>query len=140
MSHVSKRKQPQNPRRENIGSQALSSLTLHLLQLALFLSFFCHTHRRKTQTFLSPPPGERVNGPLILRSEDQSQQGSHVCRIKKKKKTEKGVEAMLTWGDKEYARTGCWIDRKTSEEGQENWRGMKHKPCNSPLEKSKRRT
>lgn len=48
--------------------------------LSLFLSY---AHRRKTQTFLSPPPGERVNGPLILRSEDQSQQGSHVCQIKK---------------------------------------------------------
>lgn len=25
-----------------------------------------------------------MNGPLILRSKDQSQQGSHVCQIKKK--------------------------------------------------------
>lgn len=130
MSHMSQsdrtEKLAQNLRGENIGSQALSSLTLHLLHLAPFsrLSpFLSHAHRRKTQTFLPPPPGQRVNGPLILRSEDQSQQGSHVCQIKNR-----GDYANM--GSTVHARAAGWIE-KTREEGGVNARGKEHRPCNS---------
>lgn len=69
--------------------------------------FLSHAHRRKTQTFLSPPLGERVNGPLILRSEDQSQQGSHVCQIKKQNT---GGDANM--GATVHARAAGWIEKQ----------------------------
>lgn len=85
-----------------------------------------HAQRRKTQTFLSPPPGEQVNGPLMLRSEDQSQQGSHVCPIKTR------GWAVLTW---EPQCMQVLLDRtrnnSETEEGWINVRKMRPKPRNS---------
>lgn len=128
MSHMSQsnrtEKPSQKPQKGKYWiTRAVSSLTLHLLHLELFLSPFSHAHRRKTQTFLSPPPGERVNGPLILRSEDQSQQGSHVCQMKKNGGGRANMGAAV------HARAGGWKERQRR--NGVNARGMKHKPCNS---------
>lgn len=131
MSQSTRTEKPsQNLRGEKIGSQALSSLTLHLLHLAPFLS---HAHRRETQTFMSPPRGKRVNVPLILRSEDQSQQGSHVCQIRK------SLVGYANMGATVHARAPGWIENKRV------GGKMKRKPC-YPLQwkrlkyMSKRRT
>lgn len=137
MSHVSPSDGTQKPAKkkkkkisegENIRSQALSSLALHLLHLVLppfSLSFLSLMHTEgKTQTFLSPPPGERVNGPLIPRSEDQSQQGGHVCQIKKKKRKKTGG-GYANAGATVHA-TGFCADRKTRRGRRVEAKGMKH--------------
>lgn len=137
MSHVSPSDRTQKPAKkkkkkisegENIRSQALSSLALHLLHLVLppfSLSFLSLMHTEgKTQTFLSPPPGERVNGPLIPRSEDQSQQGGHVCQIKKKKRKKTGG-GYANAGATVHA-TGFCTDRKTRRGRRVEAKGTKH--------------
>lgn len=64
--------------------------------------------RRKTQIFLSPPPGMPVKGPLIPRSEDQSQQGSHVCQKRRKKEN---MRVACQYGDQSKCKNN-WVDRK----------------------------
>lgn len=150
MSHVSPSDRTQKPAKkkkkkisegENIRSQALSSLALHLLHLVLppfSLSFLSLMHTEgKTQTFLSPPPGERVNGPLIPRSEDQSQQGGHVCQIKKKKRRKKPGVAMLT-RELRCTRLASVRIEKQGEEDEWRRKGRSTGPCNSLQRKKKR--
>lgn len=72
-------------------------------------------------------PGKWVNGPLILRSKDQSQQGSHVCQIKKKGGYANS-EAVVR------AKAAGWI--KKTKQRRDRGRcvdveGIKEKPCNS---------
>lgn len=102
MSHVSPSDRTQKPAKKKKKKKSQRGKILDHRPCLLSLSTYCISSSRlslsflslmhtegKTQTFLSPPPGERVNGPLIPRSEDQSQQGGHVCQIKKKKNEKK---------------------------------------------------
>lgn len=121
-------KPAQNLKGWNAGSQALSSLTLHLLHLTPFFQPASLTPQKENTDISVTSPGKWVNGPLILRSKDQSQQGSHVCQIKKKKGGYANSEAVVR------AKAAGWI-KKTKQRrdrgGCVDVEGIKEKPCNS---------
>lgn len=113
-------KPAQNLKGWNTGSQALSSLTLHLLHLTPFFQPASLTPQKENTDISVTSPGKWVNGPLILRSKDQSQQGSHVCQIKKKKGGYANSEAVVR------AKAAGWIKKKNKGETGEGvwmWKG-----------------
>lgn len=137
MSHVSPSDRTQKPAKKKKKKKSqrgkildhrpchLSLSTYCISSSRLSLSFLSLMHTEgKTQTFLSPPPGERVNGPLIPRSEDQSQQGGHVCQIKKKKRKKTGG-GYANAGATVHA-TGFCTDRKTRRGRRVEAKGTKH--------------
>lgn len=149
MSHVSPSDRTQKPAKKKKKKKSqrgkildhrpchLSLSTYCISSSRLSLSFLSLMHTEgKTQTFLSPPPGERVNGPLIPRSEDQSQQGGHVCQIKKKKEKKTGV-AMLT-RELRCMRLASVRIEKQGEEDEWRRKGRSTGPCNSLQRKKKR--
>lgn len=99
MPHMSLNDQTQEPAKHLRGEKILDHRLCHLslstyCTSTLFLLPFSLMHREgKHRHFCHLPQGKPVNGPLILRSKDQSQPGRHVCQIKEKKM---GV-TMLTW-------------------------------------------
>lgn len=150
MSHVSPSDRTQKPAKKKKKKKSqrgkildhrpyhLSLSTYCISSSRLSLSFLSLMHTEgKTQTFLSPPPGERVNGPLIPRSEDQSQQGGHVCQIKKKKRRKKPGVAMLT-RELRCTRLASVRIEKQGEEDEWRRKGRSTGPCNSLQRKKKR--
>lgn len=119
-SNCTEKTSPESQRGQKIGSQALSSLTHHLVHVVGLLSVFhSHAHRRKTQIFLSPPQAWKWKVPLILKSKDQSGGNPRVrLNEKKKKKTQVVVQTRI-----QNVMMDRWKEKKEKKEDDDwNWK------------------